>query len=292
MKERTKAYVAGLIDAEGCLSISKTVGKEGYTSYDPLIRLTNTYEPLMQWVAATFGGNCKKRESSTGPYYQWRFGSDKHAVRFLRSILCYLVIKHDEGALLDEYYQMSGTIDPEKRENLFLAITKAKNRESVTTNTSRFSSWERNLVNAYFAGFFDGEGTATVIKVKQGKGDGFCYRPVVCLSNTDKAMVETLKNTYGGCSRERPPHRGNLPMYQWDLRRVAEQERFALAMLPYSHVKHGQLKVVLDMARLGGSPNQAGREELFQISRFLHGNKIGSELAGDSESAPVVTQAA
>lgn len=279
--------MAGLLDAEGCYSLSKHIRPNGYVMYDPLIRFTTTHKPTADWVVANFGGTLKKREWTTGcwkTYYQWRFGSDKHAAEFLSLVLPYISIKKKEALVLREYYDLSGCINPEKRDQLFQNMVELKNRESVTTEMLSLP-FEGKEINAYFAGIFDGEGSAYIVKYTQTKG-GLGYRPHVSVGNSYRPLINALYDIYGGSTRDRGIQNSNLPMYDWDLRRVADQEKFILAVLPYLNIKREQSKLLLEFVRLGGKPNPQKRMEFHSKMRILNGKKIQSDLAGDRKSEP------
>lgn len=280
--------MAGLLDAEGCYSLSKHTRPNGHVMYDPLIRFTTTHKPTADWVVANFGGTLKKRDWANGPwktYYQWRFGSDKHAAEFLSLVLPYVSIKKKEALLLQEYYDLTGRINPEKREQLFQTMVKLKNRESVTTETLSFS-FEGSCINAYFAGIFDGEGSAYVLKYTQTKGSTG-YRPHVSVGNSYYPLLSALYFYYGGSTRSRGTHNGNLPMYDWDLRRVSDQEKFLLSVLPYVSIKRDQSLLLLEYLRMNGARDIEKRKEYYFKMRVLNGKKIQSDLAGDRKSDPV-----
>jgi hypothetical protein len=281
LKETSKAYMAGLIDAEGCFSISRHVRADLYAMYDPLIRFTTTHKKTADWVVKTFGGVMAKREWSHPtwkPYYQWRICNDKHASKFLSLILPYVRVKISEAKILQQFYAMSGEMNPLRRAKLFDEMTELKNRESVTTDTLNFP-WKKNLINAYMGGIFDGEGSSYIVKYTQGRG-GLGYRPAVSLGNTFLPLVKALHSAYGGTYRSREPHNGFLPMYEWELRRVADQEKFLLSVLPYLSIKRAQSNILLRFLRLNGEPNPAKRAALYNQIRQLNGKKIQSELRG------------
>jgi hypothetical protein len=276
--------MAGLLDAEGCFSLSKHTRSNGYVMYDPLIRFTTTHKPTATWVTANFGGTLKQREWKGGKwktYYQWRFGSDKHAAEFLSLILPYVSIKKKEALVLQEYYNLSGCQNPEKREQLFQTMTGLKNRESVTTDTLSFS-FDSNEVNAYFAGIFDGEGSAYIVKYTQTKG-GLGYRPHISVGNSFHPLINALHLYYGGSTRDRGFQNSKLQMYDWDLRRVADQEKFLLAVLPYLSIKREQSNLLLKFLRLNGVPNPVKRAEFHLQMRQLNGKKIQSDLTRERE---------
>ena len=139
---------------------------------------------------------------------------------------------------------------------------------------------------------FDGEGSSYIIKVEQAHCNGFQYRSGVSLGNTYKPLILELHRIYGGSWRERPPHNGKLPMFEWEMKRQEDQEKFLLDVLPYLKTKREQSKILLNFIRMRGERNPAKREEMHRQVRALNGKKIESELHGDMQSAPLVTATA
>ena len=289
LKEKKYAYVAGLIDADGSLYISRSTNKIGYTSFDPTIMIRTTHLPTAKRLVKTFGGKydeSKWENDQWKTYYRWKFTSDKEAFFFLDKISKYLWLKKEQAFVLKEYYALNGSQNVDLRHKLTDKIQSLNQNESVTTNTS-------SLSNAYIAGMFDGEGSSYIIRVKQSKqsrGKGFYYRATISLGSTSKSLAETLKEKFGGSWRERPPHNGNLPMYEWCLQDNMSKEKFLLAVLPYLITKVRQSKIVLDFVRLNKLPNPETRKAMWIECSALNGKKIESDLIGDNKSESVVIQ--
>lgn len=289
MKEKNFAYVAGLIDADGSLYISKSIRKDGYVSFDPIIMVRTTHLPTAKWLLKTFGGKYDKRtwdNNQWKPYYRWKFTSDKNASLFLEKILPYLWLKKEQAHVLREYYSLAGKQNTRLRNELTDRIQNLNQNESVTTNTSSL------LSNAYIAGMFDGEGSSYIIKVKQSKQSrckGFYYRATVSLGSTSKQLAERLKLLFGGSWRERPPHNGTLPMYEWTLQDNKNKERFLLAVLPYLVTKVKQSQIVLNFVRLNKKPDPEKRKAMWLECQALNSKKRESDLVGDNKSTTMVT---
>lgn len=263
MKENRFAYVAGLIDADGDLTISRSVNKEGYVQYDPMVRIGSSHLPTLKWLVAKFGGYFRKTKPKEGrkPFYIWKFSSDKHASRFLERVHPYLWLKKSQSNVLREYYALAGSHNPVERESLSRRIRGLNQSESHTTNTSRVSLTGK-MLQAYLAGAFDGEGSCYILRAKQSQGDSYFYRASISFGNTWKPLVVCFVKKYGGLWRERPPHNfGKLKMYQWDVRDNPTRERFLLYTLPYLVTKREQAKLVLTFIRIQGS-NPPLRESL------------------------------
>jgi len=155
------------------------------------------------------------------------------------------------------------------------------------------------------AGLVDGEGTICANKRTQGD-----YQLQVAIYNTSLKLMRWLVERVGGRFYVRSCKSWNgkegKPQYMWLPSGKRNREEFLLAVLPYLVIKTEQAKLALEFLRLPyGSSVQ--REELAQkisllnrreesvTTNTLNGSeepKIESGLAGDSKSAPVVTQTA
>lgn len=80
----------------------------------------------------------------------------------------------------------------------------------------------------YFAGLLDGEGTVTVRRINRGKGRKHSFKPSLCVSNTDKRMMDWVMDRAPGAWLDTPRRSptgtlcyrvfveglGQLPLYQ------------------------------------------------------------------------------
>lgn len=287
MKEKTKAYMAGLVDAEGCLTIAEGTSLEYNTPhYEPCLTVTNISKPLSLWLVKHFGGTCswkKVYQTNSRPWFIWKPESYKHGNRVLSLISPYLVIKQKEAVILQEFYGMFRQENPEKRAELCREIKSLKDRESVTTSTPNFVNWKENLVNAYFAGFFDGEGSICVCK---NNNPSLALK--VGLENTYYPIIESLQTRFGGKIYDRGRRKaGYQNIHSWNLRKKTDLEQMMLCFLPYLIIKREQAKIALRVTR-----NQTTLQEARTKISFLNTNKIESGLIGDDKSAAVQKQSA
>lgn len=278
MKEYTKAYTAGLLDAEGCIGIYKIVHKTtDRLNYSFSVVIANTNLQLMAWLVSVFGGNYTKITPDKGRvWYQWRAG--KGAVKFLSDLLPYIQIKKLEAELFikarleyenKNYSNLHGIMD----EIRFL-----KDRECSTTDTLD-GSIENKLTHAYMAGIFDGEGCISVGIAPSGK-------PIlhVNIANNFRPLINLCLRLYSGWFQVKPPKGNTKEALRWWLTKKELQERFLLQVLPYLKLKKEQAKLALTYVRL---PKQNMREEKTKLGAKIKGlnqSKIQSELIGDYES--------
>jgi hypothetical protein len=95
------AYIAGLFDGEGCVSVvvnRRVVRQFGYSMRHQLsVQISNTHQGVVDWVCATYGGKVKSYQPGRGRIiYKW-FLNDRHAATFLRDLLPYLIVKREQA---------------------------------------------------------------------------------------------------------------------------------------------------------------------------------------------------
>ncbi len=96
----TRAYIAGLFDGEGCVTIAVQVGPGSLRrSHRLQISIANCDERLMLWLFETVGGSVKPRKSRSvkhRPGYDWKlFG--RNAGELLSVIRDFLIIKKEQA---------------------------------------------------------------------------------------------------------------------------------------------------------------------------------------------------
>lgn len=98
------AYVAGIIDGEGCISIYKTQAKSGNAKYQLQVAVVMREGWLMEMIKDQYGGNVRRDErnhklnENHSVVYRWRVG-DLKAKAFLKEILPYLRAKSVQAQL-------------------------------------------------------------------------------------------------------------------------------------------------------------------------------------------------
>lgn len=94
LSEPDVAYVAGIIDGEGCLIFGRT-----RTSYYPRVMITNTNLDLLNWLQENLGGRifkAAKRKDGWKPSYDWRCAW-KPATELIERVYPYLKIKDGQA---------------------------------------------------------------------------------------------------------------------------------------------------------------------------------------------------
>ena len=129
MRKADLAYIAGLFDGDGCISIAKCKPRHpGCSPYYRLVvavAMANEYIP--RFLKFYFGGRVNKssaRRERWKDQWQWHLGSDD-AVAFLKAILPYLKLKREEAELAIEF-QSSKRVTFERKSASALAVEEAQ----------------------------------------------------------------------------------------------------------------------------------------------------------------------
>jgi len=94
------AYLAGIIDGEGCISLSKSHKNDRYY-YRLQLTITNTSAELKQWLEDKFGGRIRTsyaRSNNRSDILHWTV-SGNQCQWLLRQVLPYLIIKKPQAEL-------------------------------------------------------------------------------------------------------------------------------------------------------------------------------------------------
>ena len=112
LKVSERAYIAGLIDGEGTISVTY----DGRNKNNLFVRvlITNTNEELLKWLKERVGGNYhirnKPMKEGWKKFGQWQI-AHTNAIKLLEQIRNYLVIKKDQ-------YLIAITLQAAKKEAL------------------------------------------------------------------------------------------------------------------------------------------------------------------------------
>ena len=124
MKQNEKlAYVAGIMDGEGCFSVylNKPLNR-----YLMTIDIYNSCTELLKWLSENFPGESreikapsKKKHTNWKPQYIWR-SNNSQTLQFLRDILPFLIVKKKQCELAIKFRESFGRngqiLSPETRE--------------------------------------------------------------------------------------------------------------------------------------------------------------------------------
>jgi len=104
MNKKNLAYIAGLFDGEGCISIYQKTDR----SYHLGVELAMGFEYIPKWLRFAYGGYIGIAPAGKGgrkrPSYKWRL-EDRAAESFIKSIVPYLIVKRAEAELALKFMQ-------------------------------------------------------------------------------------------------------------------------------------------------------------------------------------------
>jgi len=96
MSEWQKAYLAGFVDADGCVSIASG-------GYSPLVRVVNTnlevIELIQSWAGGTYYSEPRSKKVMHGLYWCSR----RSVLELLLPIMPYMVVKHRQADLVTDF---------------------------------------------------------------------------------------------------------------------------------------------------------------------------------------------
>jgi hypothetical protein len=133
MSDKTKyVYLAGIIDGEGSLIISRS-DRGSYMNYYGRIHVKNTDYRLIKWLLGKFGGNVHEHKPvdplKHKKAYSWYFSGDAHDKEvLLLALMPYLIVKKEQAIHLITFFRMSGEKNPAKREKLFQKVSALNHR--------------------------------------------------------------------------------------------------------------------------------------------------------------------
>lgn len=108
------AYLAGIVDGEGHISISRQKSlhcRKGYV-HRPVVSISNTQLKLMNRLQAWFGGHIKTHKlrefMNFKPVYEWNVWSVDEQIDILQNILPYLFLKKTQAEIVLHFLATRG----------------------------------------------------------------------------------------------------------------------------------------------------------------------------------------
>lgn len=121
MKHDNIAYLAGIIDGEGCISAGrvKPSTANAFATFTLRLSVGNTSPELMDWLLAACGGRVEEQKRRGKRRRQWRWwaSSTAEAVELLRLCLPYLIIKPRQAGLFIELAELRKQSTGHKRKS-------------------------------------------------------------------------------------------------------------------------------------------------------------------------------
>lgn len=101
------AYIAGIVDGEGCVSISCHIRK-GRKNYEGSVSVSSTTKELTEWLYKELGGCCYAASKRANPKlrqgYIW-VQKGKKALATLKHLYPYCIVKRKQIEVYAKYYQ-------------------------------------------------------------------------------------------------------------------------------------------------------------------------------------------
>ena len=104
-KKEIIAFIAGLFEGEGSISIANLVNKSWNkrTDYNLKVRISNTDKQLLGWIVANYGGKIY-RSSIVNNKTVWAWAvHSRIAEKFLKDVMPYLICKKERAVLALEF---------------------------------------------------------------------------------------------------------------------------------------------------------------------------------------------
>ncbi len=235
LTEVERAWLAGVIDGEGSILISRIAPKKGHYRrgfyYRAALEISNSNPLFVKRVVELIGKGSAAltKEKCLAWKDKWQYQGSSFVLKaILPQVLPYLVVKRKVAEKMLEYLQFVDTnqIDgpmeipegfDERRDYLFEEIKRLNERGPNSTRQDETSEFQppvtkargrgirvascRNLTEperAWLAAIIDGEGTITISKVKDIEyRRGFYYCPKLEISNTNKTVLDKVWQLVG-----------------------------------------------------------------------------------------------
>lgn len=100
--EAELAYIAGFIDADGCIGTQQVKGRSGKIHRYPTLSASQKTKEVLVFVQHILGGQITIRPGnpkglSTTPTYVWRLTGKERILEALQRLLPYLIVKHEKA---------------------------------------------------------------------------------------------------------------------------------------------------------------------------------------------------
>lgn len=111
MKKANIAYLAGIIDGEGCITIYNRILR-GKRNIVPIVQVTNCNTNLLEWIKnkTEVGKIYKvvrtKQPSNWKDLYYWDIRNGKNIEFLLKQLLPYLIIKKEHAIKMIEFLEL------------------------------------------------------------------------------------------------------------------------------------------------------------------------------------------
>jgi len=119
-----KGYIAGMLDGEGSIHISRY--KPPRYSYTIRVQISNTNLEALELIQSWVGGRIQASNRKTKPVYHLIFSSKESILDLLIPVSQHLVIKFDQALLMIDFCLMPGVGDTDTKEERTRIIERLK----------------------------------------------------------------------------------------------------------------------------------------------------------------------
>ena len=219
-------YIAGFIDGEGHVSIARIPRRNRSHEYCVRLSITNTNRQILEEIRKSWGGHLatvsvRKPGWKRSYVLVW---TNAAAGRLLAEVAPYLRVKSRQAVALrsslDHIHgcrrrrNKRGQLlplsprDMEIREVFYSRLRSLNRRGPGAAIHSDAEGGDKSIYRlpglGYLAGFVDAEGSLMIAKSTDRRYRRPHYRARISIGNTDRAVLEDLRRTYGGILANQP----------------------------------------------------------------------------------------
>jgi len=265
-------YLAGFVDGEGTLTIAKRRRHSGRSiEYSVRVSISNTNKEILETIQDVWGGTLATQfpdDPSWKPSHDLIW-TNAAAVAVLTQIAPHLGIKSSHAVALLGFQvhirrcgrtrDAKGRLRPlsesqlEIREIFYRRLKRLNARGAKPPSSRPEAGSDMRAENSvetsrdYLAGFIDAEGCLAIAKVRDRSTNRPRYSGRISVSNTDRRVLDGIREIYGGIFVNRPPPRASWKhLYQvvWTGGMVGE---LLSKVGPYLRIKQPQVVVMTDL---------------------------------------------
>lgn len=271
MDKNIIAYIAGVLDGEGNIGISKKVAN-GKLYYYLFVRVVcNTDKKLVDFISkylnkpSTVFKQSKRNKKYKDMYSVVLYS--REAFVFLKMIHPYLIVKNRRAELALDFYNNRSDVSLNRSYYASMKCLNSRGRGNLTDiDNDRIC----NITDAYLAGILDGEGSIGIYKVNQK----YYTVKVDVVSNTNLSLINSVSNyldkkPYSNNNSKNDRHK---ECYVVRLYSVKAQE-LLYRLMPYLISKKPQASLAIklqELNNLSDNKNHAAKEDLYIHAKLLN----------------------
>lgn len=266
-ERETMAYIAGLIDGDGSIILSKMATTKRGVQYRPVLQVHNSKRGMPAFIQKILGGTLasdKPKKQGNKTIWKWMLQGKEGCLFALEKLIPCLVIKKDSATALFEFLKSHECNDGkesylgDKAYSQMKGLNLSRKIDSINLNKRSLTNSHDPCFWAYLAGLMDTDGsfsTGRYIRKPTEKNrqlnDLVKYKPIMQLTLvTGKAINYILGGCcFGNCYvvKARTSLRGIA--YKFCVAKRPECIEFLKKIIPYLQIKIRQATILLDFCR-------------------------------------------